>query len=524
MQQIRLKDPFHGAARPAFNRRIRSAALHACAGCLVIGVALGGGCAPTTLREGVPWAIRMHGMADARARRVATLPFLRVDDYLLDRLNDLADQPEPDARRALNAVLDDCHALALEATADEIERLPESAIDEMWSRYFGSAPRPDSARNTIRDRYLQLMRDEYRAFRKHLATQPDSDVIATARLVCAHAEPSVKRQRGAGLLLWLAESDHPAPRGPLRVEAETLDVYEPGDPDWGDRKKNSAEPLELLTRFAPIIIQERRGDATYPPEDDEIGMVRLSGRPAHIEVTIDPTTPCVYGYAKPMLVHGVEHVQLVYVYWFPERPALWPGDPEAGHVDGATVRITLDSTRRPGIVETLQNCGCRHRCYLAQHVEAQARKQFGVPNGETRLAAMKPKDGTPRIEIDQLFTVPKAGGRPMIVSRAGTHNPVVVSYDGSILDNKRILRKARYTLQPYDRLENMPTDFGRASMFGPDGLVHYSGRAEGWLMAPTGMRSAGQPRQRGTQLICWDRLDFDDPHLFDNALRLPDGF
>ena len=33
------------------------------------------------------------------------------------------------------------------------------------------------------------------------------------------------------------------------------------------------------------------------------------------------------------------------------------------------------------------------------------------------------------------------------------------------------------------------------------------------------MLSAGQPRQRGTQLILWDQWDFDDPQLLARGLR-----
>jgi hypothetical protein len=65
---------------------------------------------------------------------------------------------------------------------------------------------------------------------------------------------------------------------------------------------------------------------------------------------------------------------------------------------------------------------------------------------------------------------------------------------------------------------------GVASMFGGDGLVHNAGRGEGWLLAPTGMLSAGQTRQLGTMKIRMDAYDYDDPRLLERNLRLPDGF
>ncbi len=61
-------------------------------------------------------------------------------------------------------------------------------------------------------------------------------------------------------------------------------------------------------------------------------------------------------------------------------------------------------------------------------------------------------------------------------------------------------------------------------MFGADGLVHNAGRPVGYLLAPTGMLSAGQPRKRGTQRVRWDDYLFDDPHFLERTLRLPRKF
>ena len=81
-----------------------------------------------------------------------------------------------------------------------------------------------------------------------------------------------------------------------------------------------------------------------------------------------------------------------------------------------------------------------------------------------------------------------------------------------------------YVLEPYESLTRLPLGGGIASMFGSDGLVHHAGRAEGWLLAPTGMLSAGQPRQLGTMKIRMDAYDYDDPRLLERNLRLPASF
>ena len=88
----------------------------------------------------------------------------------------------------------------------------------------------------------------------------------------------------------------------------------------------------------------------------------------------------------------------------------------------------------------------------------------------------------------------------------------------------KIAASRSYRLEPYETLTRLPLGNGIASMFGSDGLVHNAGRREGWLFAPTGMLSAGQPRQLGTMKIRMDAYDFDDPRLLERNLRLPDSF
>jgi hypothetical protein len=61
-------------------------------------------------------------------------------------------------------------------------------------------------------------------------------------------------------------------------------------------------------------------------------------------------------------------------------------------------------------------------------------------------------------------------------------------------------------------------------MFYDNGLVRHAQRPEGVFFTPLGMLSAGQPRQRETQLIYWDQYDFDDPDLLSRLLNLPSSF
>jgi len=334
-------------------------------------------------------------------------------------------------------------------------------------------------------------------------------------------------QRGQGVFLEMARASLPdEPKPPPSRTAKAI-AYEPG-PVASEPVKSAFDDAALralLVQFAPRILQENSHRPSDAANCDMIGSVRLGGSPGRIEVAIQTDEPSVYAYARTVVVRDRDYVQLVYCYWFPEHPPAKFGDPEAGPIDGATLRITLDSESRPAIIEAVQNCGCHFRCFAARPLDDAARRDFGPPADPATSALTRPEGGVIEIIADDVFDLPAgAATRPIVFSPAGSHVPVGISFSDAALSAERIQARKRYELHAYELLENMPTDFGRASMFGADGLVHNAGRLEGWLMAGTGMLSAGQPRQRGTQLICWDKRSFDDPHLLEETLRLPKDF
>ena len=64
-------------------------------------------------------------------------------------------------------------------------------------------------------------------------------------------------------------------------------------------------------------------------------------------------------------------------------------------------------------------------------------------------------------------------------------------------------------------------DDGRRSLFGSDGLVAGSERAERWLLWPMGVPSPGAMRERGHHAIAFvGRRHFDDADLLDRLFEL----
>lgn len=488
------------------------------------------GCAPARFADGLSQSIQRNHTSDARSRTVRGMPFLRVDDYHLDRLNSAAISTGNTTAEQLNDILIDCHALAVSSASLEIDHLPAAAIDALWGTYFTENASAENRRQAVRDRYVRQLDDDFKELQNQIAhAQSTESVRQIAQSVTRNVGPSVKDKHGGGPLLQMIASKYERTDPAIDSLSGVFDVYSIQNARYSTTPASGAPNVvpEVLTSYAPILVLERNPEATYPANDDELGAVSLSGPTKNLTVNVNPAQPIVYAYTLKAMINGHEYLQLVYCWWFPEHPAMSSGDPEAGNIDGATVRITLDSKNQPAIVETIQNCGCHIRCFARTDLEARARSEHYNGSNSIANALEKPADQQPRLDVSQLFDAPKTDvhWKPVFVCRAGYHDVVAVGPDqAALLKGMKILANRDYELLPYDTLENLPTSFGTASMFGPDGLVHNAGRLEGWLLAPTGMRSAGQPRQRGTQLICWDALNFDDPHLLEKTLRLPSDF
>ena len=71
-----------------------------------------------------------------------------------------------------------------------------------------------------------------------------------------------------------------------------------------------------------------------------------------------------------------------------------------------------------------------------------------------------------------------------------------------------------------EQLRSLPMPNGaKRSLFGEDGIIDASERAERFLLWPYGVASPGAMRQWGTHAIAFTgRRHFDDPFLLENLL------
>lgn len=507
--------------------------------CLAITGCASSGHAPQQFSDGVGWMAKKYDVSDARSQRVTQWPCLRVDGVLIELLDDAMKQEQLDKAKELALrFIEEAHRLSLQVSSTELERLDEQAWRELIHTYFNDVELEPTAevKHVLAQEFEHRTGVQVWFLRQQVEAAGDLAALRHAlKPIRDRIEPSVKHADRGGEKLALAMFALPAAmaRNAIHADESTCQMdepfegevrYEPSREQPLPGRRGDVEHWELLVKHAPTFVQEHPAQVKYPRTADAIGRV-LAAADASIE--IDVTQPTVYGYTRTVLIGGQPHVQLTYAIWYPMHPKMkQPFDAEAGKIDGATLRITLDSQHRPAIFETLNNCGCHHRLYPTDTLESAAMNQHGSPLPDKMLAIERDVTGKYDLIIPKVLKLDEDSNRRSLVRcRAGTHAVVDVDLTDAHHPNEPVVARKSYTLLPYDELERLRTPDGKVvSMFEPNGLVRGAERLEGDIFRPLGMLSAGQPRQRGTQLIHWDQYDFDSPRLLESTLRLPAKF
>jgi len=242
----------------------------------------------------------------------------------------------------------------------------------------------------------------------------------------------------------------------------------------------------IVAHFAPIIFQ----DVAAPY--DRFG--RISWEKDRL--AIDGQKPVVYCYTSHGFLKGETILQINYVIWYPERAGKRSPWIERGHLDGMTVRVSLDSRGRPFMVDVTNNCGCYH---------------FFVPQ-KARLDRVISKTLGLDPFVPQWLPEFGPGKRLGIRVNSGYHQVE------RMLASDIPVNSIPYELVPYEVLGALPRDGDRTeSMFDEDGIAKGSKRwKEDILFFSMGVPSVGSMRQRGNHpLVLVGRAHFDDPSLFE---------
>jgi hypothetical protein len=461
------------------------------------------------LRDCAEWygaidsAVDAAGVRDGQSARVNGFPYLRVDRFSAS-LAEMARSRES----AMHALVERLVALDLEARTHELVNLPPARLKAAGSG-FGAPDLASSIDQTrrcgrllsrsdletpdVRNALLQNLRvpDDYLTayrvaglywlsripFREGVERHMDDTRVAFERDLESTAQGTVVRYSPVSRPRTTAEQVR---RILERSADNSLQVPEP-----------AGEELDLLFRlYAPSFEVETTGDFDRP------GALRWRWGSVP---EVDSADPAVYRQVAHTRYQGTNLLQLVYTLWFPERPAQTPNDLLSGLLDGVVFRVTLAPDGTPLLYDTMHACGCYHMFFTTPRAVPRP-----APEGEREWAFLPQKLRSLRPDDRVVLR---------IATRTHYVDRVYRDQDDSL---------TRYELRPYGDLRSMRRMPGGAqSVFGPDGVIAGTERAERFLFWPMGIANAGAMRQWGRHATAFiGRRHFDDADLLERRFVL----
>ncbi len=244
---------------------------------------------------------------------------------------------------------------------------------------------------------------------------------------------------------------------------------------------------KLVEHFAPVFIQ----DVAAPY--DLVGRLVWNGDCPDV----DQAKPTVYYYFSNAFLKGKPILQINYVIWYSERAGKRAPTIEHGHLDGLTLRVSLDDLGKPFMVDIVNDCGCYHL--------------FAPEKERVDRIVTKPLKFDPF--VPQWLPGVAAGQRLGVRLNSGWHQVQ------RLIAAKDFPEPIPYELVPYDILEVLPREDGRTeSIFDSGGIAKCSKRIERLILFSMGIPQIGSMRQRGHHAIeLIGRAQFDDADLFDES-------
>ena len=425
--------------------------------------------------------IDLLGMRDAETHRVAGFPYLRVDRFsaaLSPRVATAAQQHAWHSR--LRQLDETARAAELTNAALNVDDLPRCR--ELLGAADAAAAHELRAAAKVPDDYSIGMRT--------LGLYPLTRLPFAAGIARWHEDTRAVFAMPIDAIPVRGMLHRYSPSGSLREAAPALTVDALGVP-----VSSAAEQAALLARHAPVLEIDVAGAF------DRLGALELD---ADDRASVDTGAPVAYARIAYTLLGGMVHRQLVYTFWFSERPPASGStfDLLAGKLDGVIWRVTVDAAGEALVYDSIHACGCYHLFFPTEKVVARS------------LPAT----------LDESLFSPQAlpnllpNERVVLRIESGTHylQRVLTAADkGSSIDTVYDL-KAERTLTMLARPGG-----GTRSAYGEDGLIAGSERSERWFFWPMGIESAGQMRQWGRHATAFvGRRHFDDPLLFDAYFEL----
>ncbi|MDG4606637.1 MAG: hypothetical protein P9D89_11285 [Candidatus Contendobacter sp.] len=441
-------------------------------------------------------AVVEQGTMPSSPARIPGFPYLRVERFLssyreqalspaeiaawLTRLNAL----DREARRLEWNSLSDPVRTALKRRHAPASEVP--AVLERCAATLQAADRADSGRLALIRQRAQVA-DDYDTVNQVLGLYPltalpvDFGIDRFQQETRAlFAQPLAALPVRGELRRFGPDTASPVPVNLTDIPRDALGIPEP----------TPAQLEALFAAHAPLWEIDVATDADRPGAP----YWRADGLP-----TVNPAEPAVYRYVSYARWRGNPLLQLNYLIWFAARPRIGAFDLLGGPLDGVLWRVTLDHRSGQALLyDSIHACGCYHQLFPGPALRLRP---------ETAQWAEPPLAPQPAPALGH-------GERLILRLSSGSHSVQRVYAD-------RPGRTIALDERDYMALYTVPVENGAArSLFGPDGLVTGSERAERWWLWPMGVASPGAMRERGRHAIAFvGRRHFDDADLLDRLFQ-----
>jgi len=345
------------------------------------------------------------------------------------------------------------------------------------------------------------------------ATVPD-DYVTWQRVVGLYYLTGLPLSKGVSNLHAEINATYAIAEKDLPVEGELLYLK----PPMAKPKVSAGQLKAIMARSltpdlgVPVLSVEDRTllFAYYAPEwlldvvepNDKIGKVHYQQGVTLAQV--DVAEPVVYRRVSHTRFGDQVLLQLNYVVWFPARTEQGRFDILGGHMDGIMWRVTLDSSGQPLVYDTAHNCGCYHLFYPTHQA-----KFIAEDSGIYTEPPMSPS------------VAPSLSDEERIIIRVAHLSHFVDRVSNRLASP--VKQQTTYTFADYEQLETLPTSVGSQSLFGADGLIKGTERAERYMLWMMGVKSPGAMRQWGRHATAFlERRHFDDARLLENIILIKD--
>ncbi|MGZ8191249.1 MAG: hypothetical protein ACXWTS_08475 [Methylococcaceae bacterium] len=452
-------------------------------------------------------AITEAKVADSQAARIAGYPYLRVNRFLAGYRNEVAGE-------AFENWIDQLQKLALEGFQVELMNLPDKSrqrLDKLSGTIHPASPTLidalQSCGNILRKHDLDesveqdalrekaVVPEDYQTWQRIAGLYPLTAVVFRLGIDRWHEQTletyslPLQKLPVKGRLIRYTPAHRTAPLSAVEISGI---IKQSSDNSLIIPSPDNAGQKRLFDSFAPVF----EIDVAYG--DDKIGVPVWQGDKTPV---IDTSTPTVYRMLSHTRIGNQALLQLNYSIWFPSRPKNSAFDLLGGHLDGIIWRVTLLPDGRPLIFDSIHACGCYHLFFPPQYTRIL--KQHMMLD-EPAFMPQQPLSFEDRKQM-------------VIRIASGSHYIERVYFSSAISSHEN-----PYQWDDADSLRSMPLpDGNRRSMFGQDGLVAGSERAERLLFWPMGIPSPGAMRQWGHHATAFvGRRHFDDARLFENTFAM----